>query len=91
MKLSPSERENLLAPLVIGIVIGLACALTAASNSPDQYMAGVDPQGRLLHEILLAFLIGVNVAFIPFGVIPVLIARVYAKIHADDGSGPASS
>ncbi|NHZ44862.1 hypothetical protein [Massilia aquatica] len=91
MKLSPLERENLLAPLVIGAVIGLACALSVASISPDQYMAGVETQGRPLHEILLAFFIGVNVAFIPFGVIPVLISRVYAKIHADAGSGPASS
>lgn len=83
MKLSPSERENLLAPLVIGVVIGLACALIAASNSPDQYMAGVEPQGRPLHEILLGFFLGFSGVFIPFGVVPVLICRIYKKLKPD--------
>lgn len=89
MKLSCSERENLLGPMFMGILIGLVCAFATASRYDGQYEA-IDVAGRPLHEILLAFFLGFNVAFIPFGVVPVLIARVMAKVQDDGGPGPSS-
>ncbi|ATQ74168.1 hypothetical protein CR152_06340 [Massilia violaceinigra] len=85
MKLSLPERETLLAPLVIGIFIGLLGVLSVARNSPDQYQPIEEQQGPALHEVLLGFFLGFSLVFIPFGAAPVLIVRAYARANPDAG------
>lgn len=75
MKLSRSERETLVGPAVVGIVVGIFFAVcTVAFNS--EYKPAVSSDWSTTSDAVLSFLGGLLLAFLPFGLAPVLIGRL---------------
>lgn len=77
MKLSKSERETLIGPAMVGSIVGIFAAVcTIAFNS--EYGSVTLSEWPTARDAMLSFLAGLFLAFFPFGVAPVLIARFHA-------------
>lgn len=75
MKFSHSERETLIGPAVVGIVVGIFFAVcNVAFNS--EYKPAVSSDWQIVSDAMLSFLAGLLLAFLPFGLIPVLMGRL---------------
>jgi len=73
MKITPSEREALLGPAFVGVLIGavVACCSVAFDSDYGQTV----PAWRLALGAMLDFAGGFLLAFVPFGCVPVLVGR----------------
>jgi len=75
MKLLQSERETLIGPAALGIVVGIVFAVcTAAFNG--EYKAPAFSGWATISDTMLSFFGGFSLAFVPFGLAPVFIGRV---------------
>lgn len=75
MRFSQNERETLVGPAVVGIVVGIFFAVcTVAFNS--EYKPAASSDWSTISDVMLGFLTGFFLAFLPFGLVPVLIGRL---------------
>jgi RsiW-degrading membrane proteinase PrsW (M82 family) len=75
MKLSRNERETLIGPAAVGIVMGVFFAVcTVAFNS--EYKPAASSEWSTISDVVLGFFGGLLLAFLPFGLAPVLIGRL---------------
>lgn len=75
MNLLRSERETLTGPAAVGVVVGIAFAVcTVAFNS--EYKAPDLSDWAIISDTMLSFFGGFLLAFIPFGLAPVIMGRV---------------
>ena len=80
MKLSQSERETLIGPAAVGIVLGVLCGvITVALNS--EYRTVDSSAWSTMSDAVLSFIAGLSVGFIPLGLLPVLIGRVASCVR----------
>jgi hypothetical protein len=84
MKSSQSERETLIGPAVVGVVVGILFAICNVAFNSD-YKAAPSSGWSTISDTMLSFLVGFLSAFVPFGLAPVLIGR--AKSGAGKKSG----
>jgi len=75
MNLSENERETLIGPAVTGVVVGIFCAVCAVAFN-SEYTAAALSDWSTISDTILSFLAGFLVAFVPFGLAPVLIGRL---------------
>ena len=74
MKFSQGERETLTGPAVVGAVLGIVLAVcTVSANS--EYNAAALFDWTTIGDTVLISCGGFFLAFVPFGLIPVLIER----------------
>lgn len=84
MKLSRSERETLTGPAAVGIVVGVFfSACTVAFN--NEYGGAPASDWSTTGDAMLGFCAGLVLAFVPFGLVPVLVGRF--RSGAGDKSG----
>lgn len=82
MKLSQSERETLIGPAVVGVVLGIFFAVcTVAFNS--EYKAAASSDWLTISDSMLSFLAGLLLAFFPFGLAPVLVGRLKSGAESE--------
>jgi hypothetical protein len=75
MNLSQNERETLIGPAVVGVVVGILFAVcTVAFNS--EYVPAASSGWSTISDAMLSFFAGLLLTVVPFGLAPVLIARV---------------
>ena len=75
MKFLQSEREMLIGPAAVGVALGIVfAACTIAFNS--EYNAAASSDWATVGDTALISLGGFLVAFVPFGLAPVLIGRI---------------
>ena len=74
MKITPSERETLLGPAVVGMILGVSVAICTVAFDSEYGEATLLWQ-RVLNAFL-SLLGGFLLAFVPFGLAPMLIARL---------------
>lgn len=77
MKITPSERGTLLGPKVVGILVGAFSAFCVVAFDSD-YGGAMQLWLKLLRA-LLGFFGGFLVAFGPFGLLPLLVARLIRR------------
>jgi len=75
MNLSEYERETLIGPALTGVVVGIFCAVCAVALNSEYEAAALSDWPTICNTIL-SFLAGILVAFVPFGLAPVLIGRL---------------
>ena len=74
MQFLQGERETLIGPAAVGIALGIVLAVcTAAFN--NEYNAAASSYWAIIGDTMLTFFVGFFLAFIPFGLAPVLIGR----------------
>lgn len=78
MKLSQSERQTLVGPASVGILVGLFGAAGAVAFN-SEYGGAALSGWAATGEAMFSFLAGFLLAFVPFGLAPVLIARFNAR------------
>jgi hypothetical protein len=84
MKLIQSERETLIGPALVGVVAGIFLAIcTVAFNS--EYKAAASAGWSMASDVMLNFFAGFLVAFVPFGLLPVLIGRIRSAAGSKRG------
>jgi hypothetical protein len=71
MKITPSERDTLLGPTVAGLLVGAFSAYCVVAFNSDY------------GGTMLGFFGGFLVAFGPFGLLPILVARLMRRNGAD--------
>ncbi len=74
MKITQSERNTLLGPTVVGILAGAFSAFCVVAFDSD-YGGTMQVWQRVLRAVL-GFSGGFLVAFGPFGLLPILVARL---------------
>lgn len=75
MKFLQSERETLIGPAAVGVALGIVLAVcTIAFNS--EYNAAASSDWATVGDTALIFFGGFLLAFVPFGLAPVLIGRI---------------
>jgi hypothetical protein len=78
MKLSRSERDALIGPAAVGVVLGIFFAVcTVAFNS--EYKPAAASEWSTINDTVLSFFAGFLLTFLPFGLAPVLIGRLKAS------------
>ena len=77
MKITPSERATLLGPTVIGMLVGAFSAFCVVAFDSD-YGGTIQVWQRVLRTVL-GFFGGFLVAFGPFGLLPILVARLVRR------------
>lgn len=83
MKFLQSERETLIGPAAVGVVLGIVFAVcSVAFNS--EYNSAASSDWTTVCDMTLIFLGGFFLAFVPFGLAPVLIGRF--RLGAGNGS-----
>ncbi|WP_147306949.1 hypothetical protein [Roseateles depolymerans] len=75
-RLTPSERQTLTGPFVVGCVLGI-CAAAASWGFDREYQHISD--GLMLLGALEAFVAGVAVVIIPLAVLPIVVRRLMAR------------
>jgi hypothetical protein len=81
MKLSQHERQALIGPAVVGIVVGILFAVCTVAFNSD-YKPAAHSGWLATSDVMLSFAGGFLLAFLPFGLAPVLVGR----IRTDKGS-----
>lgn len=79
MKLSRSERETLIGPAAVGIVMGIFFGVCSVAFNSD-YKPAASSDWSTISDAVLSFFAGVLLAFFPFGLAPVLIGRLRSSI-----------
>lgn len=75
MNFLQGERETLMGPAAVGVVLGMVFALcTVAFNS--EYNAPASSDWASIVNPMLSFFTAFFLAFLPFGLAPVLIGRI---------------
>jgi hypothetical protein len=74
MKISQGERETLTGPAVVGAVLGIVLAVCAVSVISEYNAAALFDWTTVGDTMLISFG-GFLLAFVPFGLVPVLIGR----------------
>lgn len=83
MRFSPSEHETLIGPAVVGVIVGTV--LAACSVAFDSEYGGRTPHYLSpISSAMLAFFAGFFLAFVPFGVAPLLIGRLRSSSSNGD-------
>jgi hypothetical protein len=77
MKITSSERDTLLGPTVVGILVGAFTAFCVVAFDSD-YGGTIQVWQRVLRAVL-GFFGGFLVAFGPFGLLPILVARLMQR------------
>jgi len=77
MKITPSERDTLLSPTVIGFLVGAFAAFCVVAFDSD-YGGPIQVWQRALRA-MLGFFGGFLLAFVPFGLLPVLVTRLMRR------------
>ena len=77
MKISPSERDTLLGPAVIGGVVGAFTAFCVVAFDSDY--GGTLQVWQMVFRAMLGFSGGFLLAFVPLGLLPVLVARLMRR------------
>jgi len=78
MKISEIERETLTGPAAVGVAVGIFAALCTVAFNSD-YGGAALPECRKVGGVMLSFFAGFLLAFVPFGVAPVLLARFTSR------------
>ena len=78
MKISRIERDTLTGPAAAGVVVGIFAALCTVAFNSD-YGGALVPEWAKVGDAMLSFFAGFFLAFVPFGMAPVLIARVTSR------------
>ena len=74
MKINPSERDTLLGPAVVGLLVGAVSAFCVVAFDSDY--GGTMQLWQKILRATLGFFGGFLVAFGPFGLLPILVARL---------------
>lgn len=77
MKITPSERDTLLSPTVIGVLVGAFAAFCVVAFDSD-YGGTIQVWQRVVRA-MLGFFGGFLLAFVPFGLLPVLVTRLMRR------------
>jgi hypothetical protein len=77
MKITPSERDALLGPTVIGVLVGAFAAFCVVAFDSD-YGGTIEVWQRVFRA-MLGFFGGFLIAFMPFGLLPVLVTRLMQR------------
>jgi hypothetical protein len=77
MKITPSERDTLLGPAVIGVLVGAFVAFSVVAFDSD-YGGTIQVWQRIV-RVMLGFFGGFLLAFVPFGLLPVLATRLLQR------------
>jgi hypothetical protein len=80
MKITRSERNTLLGPAVVGILVG-AFSLVCIVAFDSDYGGTMQTWQKVLRA-LLGFSGGFLVAFGPFGLLPILVARLMRRYRS---------
>ncbi|MFS2020000.1 hypothetical protein ACEN88_25890 [Massilia sp. CT11-108] len=75
MKVSQRERETLTGPAAVGIVVGIFCAVFTVAFDSD-YGEALASGWSTTCDAILSLVAGFALAFVPFGLVPVLVGRV---------------
>jgi hypothetical protein len=81
MKITPSERGTLLGPTVIGVLVGAFAAFCVVAFDSD-YGGTIQVWQRVVRA-MLGFFGGFLLAFVPFGLLPVLVTRLMRRNRSD--------
>jgi len=74
MKFSQGERETLTGPAVVGAVLGIVLAVCTIAFNSEYNAAELSAWAAIGNAMLISFG-GFFLAFVPFGLVPVLIGR----------------
>ena len=77
MKITQSERDTLLGPTVIGALVGVFAAFCVVAFDSDY--GGTIQIWQMVLRALLGFFGGFLLAFVPFGLLPVLVTRLMRR------------
>ena len=77
MKFNPAERNILLGPTVVGILVGAVSAFCVIAFDSDY--GGTMQLWQKILRATLGFFGGFLVAFGPFGLLPILFARLMRR------------
>lgn len=77
MKVDPSKRDTLLGPAVVGVLVGAVFAFCVVAFDSDY--GGTLQLGQKILRATLGFFGGFLVAFGPFGLLPILVARLMRR------------
>ena len=77
MKITPSERDTLLGPTVIGVIVGAFAAFCVVAFDIDY--GGTIPVLQRVFRAMMGFFLGFLLAFVPFGLLPVLVTRLMRR------------
>ncbi len=77
MKITPSERDTLLGPTLIGVLVGAFAAFCVFAFDSD-YGGTIQVWQRVLLA-MLGFFSSFLLAFVPFGLLPVLVTRLMRR------------
>ena len=77
MKINPSERDILRGPAVVGILVGAVSAFCVVAFDSDY--SGTMQLWQKILRATLGFFGGFLVAFGPFGLLPILVARLMRR------------
>lgn len=77
MKITPSERATLLGPTVVGILVGAFSAFCVIAFDSDY--GGTMQIWQIVLRAVMGFFGGFLVSFGPFGLLPVLVARLMRR------------
>ena len=77
MKITPPERDTLLGPTVIGVLVGAFTAFCVVAFDSDY--GGTIQLWQRVFRAMLGFFGGFLLAFVPFGLLPVLVTRLVRK------------
>ena len=77
MKLTPTERQTLLGPLVAGCVLGAAVALAVLGF--DSEYRHLTP-GQMALNACVAFVASVAIAVVPLGLLPIAVRRLRQRL-----------
>ena len=77
MKITPSERDTLLGPTVIGVLVGAFAAFCVVAFDSDY--GGTIRVWQRVFRAMLGFFGGFLLACVPFGLLPVLVTRLMRR------------
>lgn len=77
MKITPSERSTLLGPAIVGIMVGAFSAFCVVAFDSDY--GGTIPLWQKVLRTVMGFFSGFLIAFGPFGLLPILVARLMRR------------
>ena len=81
MKIIPSERETLLGATVVGFLVGVIAAICVVGF--DSEYGGTIQMGQRVLNAVFMFFGGLLLAFVPFGLVPVLVMRLTRPNRSD--------
>jgi hypothetical protein len=84
MRLSPSEKQTLLGPLVVGCLLGAFVAYAVTAFASEYRLQGIDPSPwQVAAEAAVGFLVSVGGTVGVLGLLPIAIGRLRSKREGD--------